>query len=156
MKYRVVFLVSIVLVALIPALSEAQSSPIGMGLPSLGFSSWAVCSARGSCAPGCALAGGLKIGAGYVDDPRGVTLNFDPNGAGYLPAIILGNWTQSYPLRGWLVAAEADIPLGEALMASLGGAYMFRGGPLSHSEEIVQGAGHGVSHMGRAQSVVRV
>ncbi len=141
MKYRVVFLVSIVLVALIPALSEAQSSPIGMGLPSLGFSSLGGLFGRGSCAPGCALAGGLKIGAGYVDDPRGVTLNFDPNGAGYLPAIILGNWTQSYPLRGWLVAAEADIPLGEALMASLGGAYMFRGGPLSHSEEIVQGAG---------------
>ena len=138
MKYRVVFLASIILVALIPALSAGQASPIGMGLPSLGLSSVGGFLGRGSCAPGCALAGGLNIAAGYVDDPRGVTLTFDPNGEGYQPAIVLDKWTQSYPLRGWLVGARADIPLSGALMASLGGAYMFQGGPLSHSEEIVQ------------------
>jgi hypothetical protein len=137
MGRKAVFLASILLIVLVPVLGGAQNSLIGMGLPSLGLPSLGGFFGRSSCTPGCAVPGGLKVFGGYVDDPRAVSLTFDPLNDGYLPAILLVNWKQQYPLRGWLVGLNLDIPLGESLYASLDGAYMFRGGPLSHSEEIV-------------------
>lgn len=122
-RVAILFLVAVVF-ALAPAAVNAQGL-IGAGLPGMPSLFGGYGGGPSACGEKCpGLTAGTNLYVGWMDDPKGVTAKFTPEGTPIPTLAAVNEIRQEYPVRGLWLGLTQSVPLGENLAVVASGWYL--------------------------------
>jgi hypothetical protein len=122
-RVAILFLVAVVF-ALAPAAVSAQGL-IGAGLPGMPSLFGGYAGGPSACGEKCGgLAAGTNLYVGWMDDAKGVTAKFTPEGIPLPTLAAVNEISQQYPVRGLWLGLTQSVPLSENLAIVGSGWYL--------------------------------